>query len=117
MIVDDEEDMRFLLRVALEQAGDTTVEAEGADGEEAVRLWREHRPDVVVIDQRMPRLTGLEAAEQILAEDPGQVVILFSAYLTEETRRAAADMGVRECVSKDDVLTIPEVVRRHAGSA
>jgi two-component system, chemotaxis family, chemotaxis protein CheY len=116
LIVDDEEDMRLLLRAALESSRGTEVAAEGADGVEAVRLWREYRPDVVVLDQRMPGLTGLQAAEQILAEDPDQAVILFSAYLTDETRVAAAEIGVRECVSKDDVLTIPELVRRHAGS-
>ena len=117
LIVDDEEDMRLLLRAALESTNGTEVAAEAADGAEAIEMWREHRPDVVVLDQRLPKLTGLEAAQQILAEDPEQAVILFSAYLTAETREAAAEIGVRECVSKDEVLSIPELVRRHAGSA
>ena len=116
LIVDDEEDMRMLLRAALESARGTEVAGEAVDGEEAVQRWRDVRPDVVVLDLRMPRLTGLEAACQILAEDPRQAVILFSAHLTDETRRAAAKIGVRECVSKDEVLNIPELVRRHAGS-
>src|SRR5688572_16910986 len=106
--------MRALLRVAIEQTGDVTIAAEAADGAEAVSLWREHRPDVVVLDQRMPRVDGLEAAGLILSEDPGQPVILFSAYLTDEMRQAAADLGVRACVDKDDVFRIPEVIRTHA---
>ena len=114
LIVDDEDDMRALLRVAIEQTGDVTVAAEAADGAEAVSLWREHRPDVVVLDQRMPTVDGLEAAGRILREDPDQPVILFSAYLTDEMRREAAALGVRECVEKDEVFRIPEVIRTHA---
>jgi DNA-binding NarL/FixJ family response regulator len=62
----------------------------------------------------MPRVDGLEAAGQILGEDPGQPVILFSAYLTDEMRAAASALGVRACVEKNDVFSIPEVIRTHA---
>ncbi|MBV8387678.1 MAG: response regulator, partial [Acidimicrobiia bacterium] len=82
LIVDDEEDMRALLRSTIEIANQGLhVAGEAADGEDAVKQWRETRPEIVVLDQRMPGATGLEVAEQILAEHPEQAIILLSAYL------------------------------------
>jgi YesN/AraC family two-component response regulator len=113
LIADDEEDMRMLLRMLLDD-GATPIEivAEAADGTDALAQWRERRPDVVVLDERMPGLTGLQVAAAILAEEPEQPIILFSAYLTEEMQDEAARLGVRECVSKADVFTIPDAIRR-----
>src|SRR2546428_2591397 len=90
LIVDDEEDMRFLMRSTIEAANEgLEVAAEARDGFEAVERWRELQPDIVVMDNRMPGLTGLEAARRILAEDPTQSIILFSAFLNDEVRRTA----------------------------
>jgi len=111
LIVDDEPDMRWLLRHTINQANDgLQVLAEASDGAEGVDQWREHRPDVVVLDQRMPMLTGLEAAGQILAEEPTQPLVLFSAFLTDDIRREAAEIGISACVQKDRMATIPEVL-------
>jgi DNA-binding NarL/FixJ family response regulator len=115
LIVDDEEDMRLLLRVTVETANvGLSVAAEAADGESGLERWREHRPEIVVLDQRMPGLTGLEVAERILAEDPEQSIVLFSAHLDDATRSRATQLGVRACVSKSDISTIPEVLWRCA---
>src|SRR5438067_13228847 len=79
LIVDDEDDMRALLRATLELAdARLSVAAEAVDGEDAVAKWREARPDVVVIDQRMPHTSGLEAAKRILDEDPDQAVVVLT---------------------------------------
>jgi DNA-binding NarL/FixJ family response regulator len=111
LIVDDEEDMRVLLRATIEAANQgLQVAAEAGDGEEGLAQWREHRPEVVVLDQRMPGLSGLEVAEQILAEHPEQHIVLFSAYLDDDTRQQAADLGIRACVSKSDFSRIPQVL-------
>jgi CheY-like chemotaxis protein len=61
----------------------------------------------VVLDQRMPGLTGLEVAERILRDDPEQRVILFSAGLTDEIRRQAEAVGVTACLTKDEVMELP----------
>lgn len=115
LIVDDEEDMRILLRATIEAANQgLTVAGEAANGEEGLEQWRAHRPEIVVLDQRMPGLTGLEVAERILAEDPAQSIVLFSAYLDDETRRAAGDLGVRACLSKSEFSRIPEILWRCA---
>lgn len=117
LIVDDEEDMRILLRATIEAANDGLVVAgEAADGEEGLARWREDRPDIVLLDNRMPRMTGIEVAERILAEAPDQTIVLFSAYLDDATRASALELGVRECLSKSDFARVPEVLRRCAAA-
>jgi DNA-binding NarL/FixJ family response regulator len=103
LIVDDEDDMRALLRNLIEIANDgLSVAGEAADGDQALRCWREAQPDVIVLDQRMPGLSGLETAEKILAEAPSQMIVLFTAYADEMVKEAADRIGVRACVPKDD---------------
>jgi DNA-binding NarL/FixJ family response regulator len=115
LIVDDEEDMRILLRATIEAANQgLSVAAEASGGEDGLAQWREHRPDIVLLDQRMPDLTGLEVAERILAEAPDQTIVLFTAYLDDATRTTAMSLGVRECLSKSDFAKIPEVLWRCA---
>jgi DNA-binding NarL/FixJ family response regulator len=103
LIVDDEDDMRALLRNLIEIANDgLSVAGEASDGDSALRHWREMQPDVVVLDQRMPGMSGLETAEKILAETPSQMIVLFTAYADETVKAAAEQIGVRACVPKDD---------------
>jgi len=107
LIVDDEEDIRVLVRSLIEIANHgLSVAGEAADGDEALRRWRDRQPDVVLLDQRMPGLSGLETAEVMLSENPGQTVILFTAYLDPHVVRLAEDIGVRACVSKTDVKKV-----------
>jgi CheY-like chemotaxis protein len=111
LVVDDEEDMRVLVRTVITRANHgLLVEAEAENGLQAVERWRETRPDVVLIDQRMPGLTGLEAAEQILEEHPSQVIVLFSAFLNDVIRSAAQAMGIKACISKENVFSLPETL-------
>jgi CheY-like chemotaxis protein len=107
LIVDDEDDMRALLREMIQLANEgLSVAGEAVDGDEALRRWREERPDVVLLDQRMPGLSGLETAERMLLESPNQVVVLFTAYLDAQVERAAQAIGVRACVKKDDARKV-----------
>ena len=118
LIVDDDEDMRFLLRVLIEAANEgLTIAAEASNGHEAIAQWREHQPDVIVLDHRMPDRTGLEVAAEILAEHPDQSIILFSAYLDEETIARAGELGVRACLSKDDYDELPAALWRYGPAA
>lgn len=118
LLVDDDEDMRFLLRAVIERANEgLEVAAEAADGVEAVDRWREHQPDVIVLDQRMPGASGLEVAAQILAEAPRQSIILFSAHLDDAVVERAGSLGIRACISKDDYHTIPGALWLHGPAA
>ena len=115
LIADDELDVLALLRLILTSDTDgLVVVAEAHDGVEAVEQWRLHRPRVVILDQRMPRLTGLEAAVQIREEDPDQVVVmLLSAYLDSAEIARAEVLGL-PVMSKRDILQVPDTVRRLA---
>jgi CheY-like chemotaxis protein len=115
LIVDDELDMRMLVRVIIDLANrGWSIVGEAADGVEAVQAWRDLNgppvPDVIVLDNRMPELSGLEAAAQILAERPEQHIVLYSAFLDDAVRREAANLGVRHCVTKDELDRLPEVI-------
>jgi DNA-binding NarL/FixJ family response regulator len=118
LIVDDDEDMRFLLRAVIERANEglfVAGEASGAD--EALEQWRALDPDVIVLDHRMPGTTGLQVAQQILAEVPGQSIILFSAYLDDDLVARANAVGIRACISKDRYDDIPDALWRYGPAA
>ncbi len=107
LLADDEDDIRLLLQVIFDRAG-IRVDGHAKTGDEALALWRASTDScAIVLDQRMPGLTGLEVAEQILAEAPDTVVVLFSAHLDDITRDRAEELGIAACVSKDDVLDLP----------
>ncbi|HEX4906533.1 MAG TPA: response regulator transcription factor [Acidimicrobiales bacterium] len=118
MIVDDDEDMRFLLRAIIERANaGLQVAAEAGGADEALEQWRAVRPDVIVMDHRMPGTTGLQVATQILAEDADQSIILFSAYLDDDLIATADAVGIRACISKDRYDEIPDALWRYGPAA
>ena len=115
MLVDDNEDMRSLVRLLVDFTDGVELVAEATDAAEALVLWRAHRPHVVVLDYRLPDQNGLEVAEQILAEEPETVILVFSAFLDDRALERAERIGVRECVPKDQVRRLPELVLQHGG--
>lgn len=88
LVVDDSEDMRFLVRWTLERDDDFRVVAEAADGHEAIDAAREHRPDLVLLDISMPRMSGLQALPVIRAEAPESVVVMLSTLVASEGHEA-----------------------------
>jgi AmiR/NasT family two-component response regulator len=92
LIAEDETIIRLDLRDLLERAG-FEVCAEARDGEEAVRLARSELPDLAVMDVKMPKLDGIDAARQILHERPIPIVML-TAYGQEELVSRAVEAGV-----------------------
>lgn len=92
LIAEDETIIRLDLRALLERAG-FEVCAEARDGEEAVSLARDHTPDLVLLDVKMPRLDGIEAARRILDERPVPIVMV-TAYGEDELVTRAVEAGV-----------------------
>ena len=92
LVAEDETIIRLDLRDLLERAG-FDVCAEARDGEEAVELARSERPDLAIMDVKMPRLDGIEAARRILEENPIPIVML-TAYGQEELVSRAVEAGV-----------------------
>jgi len=118
LIVDDDNDMRFLVRMTIETANHgLCVGGEAASGTEAIASIGQDRPGVVVLDYRMPGMSGLETAAEILRADPDQPIILFSAYLDAETIDRARDLGIRTCLAKTDVARLPEALWQLAKGA
>ena len=72
---------------------------------------------MVLLDNRMPGLTGLEVAEQMLRHNPDQVIVLFSAHLDGTVEEEAKALGVAACVSKMDAPRLPEILRRFLPAA
>jgi CheY-like chemotaxis protein len=113
-VVDDEPEMRLLARVFLERGGFNVVD-EAADGPQALERFHELNPppipSVVLLDNRMPGLTGLEVAEQMLAQHPSQVIVLFSAHLDPAVEDKARAIGIAACVSKTKASRLPGIMR------
>jgi two-component system, response regulator PdtaR len=92
LIAEDETIIRLDLRKLLEEAGHEVC-AEARDGAEAVELAEEHEPDLAILDVKMPRLDGIEAARHILEERPIPIVML-TAYGHGELVARAVEAGV-----------------------
>jgi DNA-binding NarL/FixJ family response regulator len=91
LLVDDEELVRFGLRTVLESAGDFEVVGEAGDGAAGVKAAETLRPDVVLIDIRMPVMDGLTATKRILAlPHPPQVAVLTTFHVDEYVYAALA---------------------------
>ena len=117
LIAEDETIIRLDLKNLLERGG-FEVCAEARDGEEAVALAASEQPDLAVLDVKMPRLDGIEAARRILAERPIPIVML-TAYGQEELVARAVEAGVFGYLVKpfreDDLLPAIHAARaRHA---
>ena len=84
ILADDHAVVRAGTRQLLERQPDLRVIGEAADGEEAVRLAKELKPDLVVMDVRMPKLSGVEATRRIKAEVPEVAVLVLTAHDDDE---------------------------------
>lgn len=93
LLADDHTLVRAGIRALVEKLPEVTVVAEARDGREALRLIKEHRPDLVLMDIAMPGLNGLEATARISRKIPGVRVIILSMYANEEYVRAAINAG------------------------
>lgn len=99
MIVDDADFMRTMIRhIVLEMGHDVTAEA--STGEEAVRLYREHRPDLVTMDITMPDVNGITVATQILDFDPAAKIIMCSAMGQHRMMLDAIQAGAKDFIIK-----------------
>jgi DNA-binding NarL/FixJ family response regulator len=127
VIADDQELIRTGFRLILTSRGIEVV-GEASDGVEAVELVRRLRPDVVLMDIRMPNLDGLEAARQVLALDPACRVVMLTTFDLDRYVYAALSLGASGFLLKDvtadhlaasvrlvdtgDALLAPSITRR-----
>jgi DNA-binding NarL/FixJ family response regulator len=117
LVVDDEPDIRLLLRSLIEREDGLKVVGEAADGAEALAAVEEYDPNVIVIDERMPMLGGIETSTILLERRPDRKIVLCTAYLDDALQARADAIGISSCVTKGDALLIPELARLLARSA
>jgi two-component system chemotaxis response regulator CheY len=99
LIADDLKFIKLVLRDLLEKAGFRVV-GEASNGEEAVELYQDQRPDVVLMDITMPKLDGLAALKRILKIDPEAKVIMCSALGQQSLIVQALQLGAKDFIVK-----------------
>jgi DNA-binding NarL/FixJ family response regulator len=118
LIVEDHSLVRAGIRALLEKAGDIHILGEASNGQEAVDLTRELKPDVLIMDIMMPRMNGIEAAEQIQSLKLPSNILLLSMYSDPGFVHKALQCGVKGYVLKSSVSDeLIQAVRIVAGGA
>jgi DNA-binding NarL/FixJ family response regulator len=110
VIADDQPMMRAGFKAVLEATGDIQVVAEASNGEEAVRAAGEHRPDVVLMDIRMPEMDGIEATRRL----PRQRVLILTTfgldqYIIEALRAGASGFLLKDAPTQEVVAAVRAV--------
>ena len=100
LIVDDHEVVREGLRLSLSRAPHIRVIGEASDGASAVALVERRKPDVVVMDVRMPGMDGLEATKLIMEKVPGANVLIFTAFSERSLLSRARESGAKGYILK-----------------
>ena len=112
LIVDDEGFFRQVLRDILEKIGFTVV-AEAANGNDAIELFRKHRPHVTIMDIYMPEKNGIDATREMVAIDSSAKVLVCSASDYDQDTQAALDVGAKAILLKPFVpKEIYEAIRK-----
>jgi DNA-binding NarL/FixJ family response regulator len=101
LLADDQRLVRESLGTLLGLLDDIEFVAAASDGEEALALAAQHRPDVVLMDLRMPRVDGIEATRRLRQRDPDVRVIALTTYADDESVLGALRAGARGYLTKD----------------
>ncbi len=100
-IVDDQELVRTGFRMILEDLPDFEIAGEASDGAQAVRLVESYRPDVTLMDVRMPTMDGIEATRRIVSRDPSARVLILTTFDLDEYAFAGLRAGASGFLLKD----------------
>ena len=107
LLVDDEPHIRKFVGLLLKQLGSPTI-IEAGNGQEALALYRQERPDLVLLDVNMPGLDGLATLRALRELDPDVVAIMLTSLASRQMVEGAADLGaclyIRKDTPKDEML-------------
>jgi DNA-binding NarL/FixJ family response regulator len=104
VLVEDNEVFRDALELLLGMRDDVEIVASVGDGAKAVDAAIEHRPDVVLMDYRLPALDGIQATAQVVAAVPEVAVVALTASADDAERDALIEAGAVACLAKDQEL-------------
>ena len=102
IVVDDDKLVSLSLKTILESAGKITVIAMGGNGKEAIALYRNHKPDIILMDIRMEGMSGIEAGELILKEKPDAKILYLTTFADDEYIVKALNMGAKGYILKQN---------------
>lgn len=106
VIVDDDRLVGISLKTILEAEDDISVAALGTDGAQAIALYKEHTPDILLMDIRMEGMNGLDAATEILASDPAAKILFLTTFSDDEYIIRALRLGAKGYLLKQDFESI-----------
>ena len=106
LVVDDDNLVAMSLKTILEADGGIDVVGLGNDGKDAVRLYKEFRPDVLLMDIQMKDMSGLEASELIIGEDKEAKILLLTTFSDNEYIVKALNIGTKGYILKQDFESI-----------
>lgn len=111
IVVDDDEVVASSLAIVLGAQEDIDVVGTGTSGAQAVPLYEEHQPDIALLDIQMPDVSGLDAADAILAKHPDARIVFLTTFSDDEYIVRALRQGARGYLIKQDVATIAPALR------
>ncbi len=109
VIVDDQDDVRLLMRMIVEAADRRFLVCEASSGPELLEMLERKRPDAVVLDVMMPGMDGLETAQRVREAFPDVKILFCSAHI-EELGQDVAAFRDEVWLSKDDVALLPSTI-------
>lgn len=116
LIVDDSDLVRRSLRMVLQANPDWEICGEAADGVSAVEMFKELRPNVVILDFQMPGINGIETARRMAEIAPTIPVVLFTQHASADLERHAHEVGIRSVVSKTNAFPMVGMIEALLGS-
>lgn len=110
IIVDDDKLVALSLKTILEAQSDINVLAMGENGEDAIKLFDEHNPDVLLMDIRMDKMNGLDAAKNIIENHPDAKILLLTTFSDDEYIIKAIQFGAKGYILKQAFETIAPAI-------
>jgi DNA-binding NarL/FixJ family response regulator len=117
LIVDDSELVRRSLRTVLQANPEWEICGEAADGTSAVEMFKDLRPNVVILDFQMPGINGIETARRMAEIAPAIPILLFTQHASADLERHAHEVGIRSVVSKTNAFPMVGMIEELLGSA
>lgn len=106
LVIDDDRLVAMSLKTILESTGSINIMATGSGGKEAIELYRQHKPDVLLMDIRMEDMNGIDAGKEILKEFPDAKILYLTTFADDEYIINALGMGAKGYILKQDFEVI-----------
>lgn len=106
ILVDDDPFVALSLKTILEAKENITVLEIGKNGQEAIALYNQHKPDILLMDIRMEQMDGLEASDKILSQNPDAKILLLTTFADDEYILKAIQLGAKGYILKQEIESI-----------